>query len=177
MSENLDEGVLNRFISVGGVAVLGPARLAETIAAHYGQINRVSRFGLAALSDAARAKLDESFGAQLAAGAPALGGHEVVDRYGITAEELDAAFTSPVKLGPGTYAATVQLGGGPVIVLDGFHPAQLRRGNAGAVSKGKGVMSTSAPGTIAGTAVTVPDRMSGTRMKRSVGSRQISAAL
>ena len=112
-------------ISVGGVAVLGPARLAQTIAAHYGQINRVSRFGLAALSDAARAKLDESFGAQLAAGTPALGGHEVVDRYGITAEELDAAFVSPTKLAPGTYAAIVEAGGGPVIVLDGFHPAQI----------------------------------------------------
>jgi hypothetical protein len=112
-------------ISVGGVAVLGPARLAQTIAAHYGQINRVSRIGLAALSDAARAKLDEAFGPLLAGGAPTLGGHEVIERYGITPEELNAAFVSPKKLGPGTYAATVEVGGGPVIVLDGFHPAQL----------------------------------------------------
>jgi len=112
-------------IEVGGVAVLGPARLAQTIAAHYGQINRVSRFGLGALSDAARAKLDESFGTQLAAGAPALGGHEVVDRYGISDEDLEALFVSPTKLAPGTYAAAIEVAGNPVVALNGFHPAQI----------------------------------------------------
>jgi hypothetical protein len=112
-------------IGVGAAAVLGPERLAETIAAHYGQINRVSRVGLAALSSAAKDKLDSEFGAQLAAGTPALGGHEVVARFGIGDEELDAAFRSPTKLAPGTYAAVVEIKGTPVIVLDGFHPAQL----------------------------------------------------
>jgi hypothetical protein len=112
-------------ITVGGVAVLGPARLADTIAAHYGVINRVSRFGLAALSDTARAKLDEAFGDRLDAGVPALGGQEVVDRYRIGADELDAAFKAPTKLAPGTYAAAIEINGTPVVVLDGFHPAQL----------------------------------------------------
>jgi hypothetical protein len=112
-------------IGVGGVAVLGPARLAETIAAHYGVINRVSRYGFAALSEAARAKLAESFAAQLGDGVPVLGGHEVVDRLGITADELDVAFKSPTKLAPGTYAAALEINGSPVVVLDGFHPAQL----------------------------------------------------
>jgi len=112
-------------ITVGGVAVLGPARLAETIAAHYGVINRVSRVGRAALSGAAREKLDEAFGAELAGGVPALGGHEVVDRLGVSAEELDAVFKSPAKLAPGTYAAVVDVKGDPVLVLNGFHPAQI----------------------------------------------------
>lgn len=112
-------------IAVGGAAVLGPARLAQTIAAHYGMINRVSRFGAAALSPAARAKLDESFGAQLDAGVPALGGHEVIERYGITADELDAAFKGPTKLAPGTYALATDFTGEPLIVINGFHPAQL----------------------------------------------------
>ncbi|HEY7224449.1 MAG TPA: hypothetical protein VH561_12795 [Micromonosporaceae bacterium] len=112
-------------ITVGGAAVLGPGRLAQTIAAHYGMINRVSRFGVAALSDAARGKLAEAFGNQIAAGLPVLGGHEVVQRYGVSPSELDAAFTSPAKLAPGTYAAEVPLAAGPVVVLNGFHPRQL----------------------------------------------------
>ena len=112
-------------IAVGGAAVLGPDRLAQTIAAHYGMINRVSRFGIAALSDAGRAKLSEEFGAQLAADVPALGGHEVVERYGVTPEELDAAFKGPTKLAPGTYAVAAQVGGASLIVINGFHPAQL----------------------------------------------------
>jgi hypothetical protein len=112
-------------ISVGGVAVLGPARLAETIAAHYGVINRVSRFGLGALSSAARAKLDEAFAGPLGSGAPALGGHEVIDRFGIAPEELEALFVSPTKLAPGTYAAGIEVAGVPVVALNGFHPAQL----------------------------------------------------
>jgi hypothetical protein len=112
-------------IAVGGVAVLGPQRLAQTIAAHYGMINRVSRFGVAALSEAARAKLDEAFGAQLAEGVPAMGGHEVVERYGIGPDELDAAFKAPTKLAPGTYALATEVAGPPVVVLNGFHPAQI----------------------------------------------------
>jgi hypothetical protein len=114
-------------ITVGGVAVLGPARLAGTIAAHYGVINRVSRFGAAAVSDAARAKLDDAFGRQIAAGAEALGGHEVVDRYGIDPYALDDAFRPPTKLAPGTYAAAVTIESELVVVLNGFHPAQLAR--------------------------------------------------
>lgn len=112
-------------IRVGGVAVLGPDRLAQTIAAHYGMINRVSRFGVAALSDAARAKLEESFGDQLATGVPALGGHEVVERYRMAPEDLEAAFKAPTKLAPGTYAVATEATGEPVIVINGFHPAQL----------------------------------------------------
>ncbi|MBX6751181.1 MAG: hypothetical protein IRY85_16195 [Micromonosporaceae bacterium] len=112
-------------ISVGGVAVLGPDRLAQTIAAHYGMINRVSRFGTAALSEAATAKLQAEFGDQLSAGVPALGGHEVVERYGVTSEDLDAAFKAPTKLAPGTYAVATDVAGTPLIVLNGFHPAQL----------------------------------------------------
>jgi hypothetical protein len=112
-------------ISVGGVAVLGPARLAETIAAHYGVINRVSRFGVAALPDVARAKLDEAFGTQLATGAEALGGHEVVAQYGVSPAELESLLGAPTKLAPGTYAAPATIGGQSVVVLNGFHPAQL----------------------------------------------------
>lgn len=112
-------------IRVGGVAVLGPDRLAQTIAAHYGMINRVSRFGAAALSEAATAKLQQEFGEQLNAGIPALGGHEVVERYGISPEDLDAAFKAPTKLAPGTYAVSTEVAGTPLIVLNGFHPAQI----------------------------------------------------
>jgi hypothetical protein len=112
-------------IAIGGAAVLGPERLAQTIAAHYGMINRVSRFGVAALSDAARAKLDEAFGPQLAEGVPVLGGHEVVERLGVTPEDVEAAFKGPTKLAPGTYAVATEVAGQPVVVLNGFHPAQI----------------------------------------------------
>lgn len=112
-------------ISVGGAAVLGPAHLAQTIAVHYGMINRVSRFGVAALSEAARAKLEEAFGTQLAEGVPALGGHEVVERHGVTPADLDAAFKGPTKLAPGTYAVVTEVAGRPLLVLNGFHPAQV----------------------------------------------------
>jgi hypothetical protein len=112
-------------IATGGAAVLGPERLAQTIAAHYGMINRVSRFGVAALSDAARAKLDEAFGPQLAEGVPALGGHEVVERHGVTPEDVEAAFKGPTKLAPGTYAVATEVAGQPFVVLNGFHPAQI----------------------------------------------------
>ena len=112
-------------ITVGGVAVLGPERLAETVAAHYGVINRVSRLGAAALPDEARARLEATFGAELAAGVPCLGGSEVVDRYGVGPHELEEALSAPAKLAPGTYAALATVGGTQLLVLNGFHPAQL----------------------------------------------------
>jgi hypothetical protein len=112
-------------ISVGGVAVLGPRQLAQTIAAHYGVINRVSRFGVAALPDTARQRLADEFQESLARQVPALGGHEVVDRHGITPEALEAALGKPTKLAPGTYAAPAEIAGESLLVLNGFHPAQL----------------------------------------------------
>src|SRR5690606_313759 len=70
-------------LEVGGVSVLGAEYLKQhdIIARHYGVINSISRNGESALAEAARARLQELFGAELAQGARVMGGHEFMAQY------------------------------------------------------------------------------------------------
>lgn len=116
-------------MSVHGAAVLGPRRLARIIPLHYGVINRVSRLGLAALSAAATTALETTFGDEMRSGMPALGGHQILQSTGISAQRLAERISgqAPKKLAPGTYATKLppEDGADAVIALNGFHPEQL----------------------------------------------------
>ncbi|MEN9937779.1 MAG: hypothetical protein RLZZ387_4358, partial [Chloroflexota bacterium] len=70
-------------LEVAGASVLGADYLKQhdIIARHYGVINNISRNGRGALAESAEAKLQELFGAELAAGAEVLGAHEYLARH------------------------------------------------------------------------------------------------
>jgi hypothetical protein len=110
-------------LSVGGAAVLGPARLADVVAAHYAVINRVSRLGVEGLTLMAEEALRRRF----TASTPVLGGHQILARLDVSPEHLTQAWRGArsTKLAPGVYAAALQVGGQPMVALNGFHPEQL----------------------------------------------------
>ncbi len=117
-------------LEVGGVSVLGAEYLKQhdIIARHYGVINSISRNGESALAEAARARLQELFGAELAQGARVMGGHEFMAQYPeYTAAQLSQIADSGSfnKLGPGTYATKHVHDGQTVILLNAFHPQQI----------------------------------------------------
>ncbi|WP_213013249.1 hypothetical protein [Paractinoplanes toevensis] len=110
-------------LTIGAAAVLGPARLADVIAGHYAMINRVSRLGVDGLTPAAARALRDRFGGD----EPVLGGSQILARPGASLDDLIAAWpvAGSVKLAPGAYAATINIGGERVVALNGFHPEQL----------------------------------------------------
>lgn len=117
-------------LEVSGVSVLGAGYLKQhdIIARHYGVINNISRNGRAALAESAEAKLQELFGAELAAGAQVLGAHEYLAAHPqSSAAELNALVDKLgfKKLAPGTYAMKLTDGGTTTLVLNAFHPQQL----------------------------------------------------
>lgn len=98
------------------------------MAAHYGVINKISRLGRSALTDATEQALSEQYADELAAGALVLGGHQFLDTYPeFSPYALGVLFAnqSVGRLGPGSYAASATVDGQPVIILNGFHPRQL----------------------------------------------------
>ena len=98
------------------------------MAEHYGVINKISRLGRPALTEAAEQALVEQYADELEAGALVLGGHQFLTDYpGFGPYSLGVLFAnlSVGRLGPGTYAGVVTVDGQPVIILNGFHPRQL----------------------------------------------------
>jgi hypothetical protein len=114
-------------LSVGGAAVLGPARMGAVAAENYAVINRISRLGPRGLSRFALDALDRSYAAEIAAGTPILGAHQLMASSNVSLEELSTAWRTArsARLAPGTYAAVIQLRGRRVLALNGFHPEQL----------------------------------------------------
>ncbi|MFT4165198.1 MAG: hypothetical protein QM650_08135 [Microlunatus sp.] len=122
-------------LSAYGVAVhqslilTGPELEASgAMAAHYGVINKISRLGRSALTEATEQALSEQYSDELAAGALVLGGHQFLDAYPeFSPYPLGVLFAnqSVGRLGPGSYAAAATVDGQPVIILNGFHPRQL----------------------------------------------------
>ena len=110
--------------------VLTGAELERTgvMAEHYGVINKISRLGRSALTEAAEQALVEQYASELDAGALVLGGHQFLDSFpGFGAFSLGVLFAnlSVGRLGPGTYAGVVAVDGQPIVILNGFHPRQL----------------------------------------------------
>ena len=99
-----------------------------TMAEHYGVINAISTGGVDAITTSAKAKLDELFGEDIAAGAKVLGAHQFLDEV----PEFNAFSLCVLndnlgtqKLGGGTYALKLDLQGQAYILLNPFHPYQL----------------------------------------------------
>jgi hypothetical protein len=116
-------------LSTGGAAVLGPGRMAAIVAEHYGVINRVSRLGLQGLTRLGLDELHQHFAAELAAGTPVFGGHQLAVLPEVLIDDLSEAWrgTRSIKLAPGAYAGVIHAAGRRVVALNGFHPEQLAR--------------------------------------------------
>ncbi|GAB4203053.1 MAG: hypothetical protein OHK0022_26830 [Roseiflexaceae bacterium] len=132
--EKLLDLVLGQFaksgVSVHAALVLGYQYLQQfdVIARHYGVINSISRNGQDAISDAAKAKLQELFGEELAKGAQVKGGHQLIELYpDLTPKALDVLVSNvgSKKLAPGTYCAKVVIDGATYLLLNAFHPFQI----------------------------------------------------
>jgi nucleoside diphosphate kinase len=98
------------------------------MADHYGVINKISRLGRSALTEATEQALAEQYATELDAGAEVLGGHQFLDTFGeFSPVSLGVLFAnlSVGRLGPGTYAAVANVDGQTVVILNGFHPRQL----------------------------------------------------
>jgi hypothetical protein len=117
-------------VRVHRTRILTGAELESTgvMAEHYGVINKISRLGRSALTEAAEQALVEQYASELDAGAQVLGGHQFLDAHpGFGPYSLGVLFAnlSVGRLGPGTYAGVVTVDGQPIVILNGFHPRQL----------------------------------------------------
>ena len=117
-------------IELGAISVVGSAylRASRVIEGHYGVINRIAHEGRSALSPDAESELTAAFADQLAQDARVLGAFEVLDAFpGLTPttleERVDASGSS--RLASGTYCSSIEVDGTPILVLNGFHPAQV----------------------------------------------------
>lgn len=125
------EQTLARFkVDVGAVRILSAdyLRRHQIMDQHYGVINRISKEGVPAITDSAKAKLQDSFGAIIEQGAPVLGGHQFLERHpDFTPVALSVLNDNigTTKLGGGTYALSLKVLGKPTILLNPFHPYQL----------------------------------------------------
>jgi hypothetical protein len=137
-----------RDVNVHAARVVGCAELArhQVVERHYPTLNQVSRHGLAAVPDAARARLADRFPALgtgtgpgsvsestgTGTGPRVLGGHQLLTAFpGLTPFALDAlAHNLPVtKVAAGVYAVEIVLDGERLIVLNAFHPCQVAHFN------------------------------------------------
>eukprot|EP01012_Entosiphon_sulcatum_P017538 TRINITY_DN222_c0_g1_i5.p1 TRINITY_DN222_c0_g1~~TRINITY_DN222_c0_g1_i5.p1 ORF type:complete len:749 (+),score=162.02 TRINITY_DN222_c0_g1_i5:1641-3887(+) len=128
-------------ITVGAIRVLGGPYLdkQDIISQHYGVIAKISRQGKTALSVTAQQRLAELFGAQIAAGAQVLGGHQFLAAEPSFTPLSLATFNEMVgstKLAGGSYAVHLTVKGAQYIVLNAFHPQQL----VPFTSKGRGIV-------------------------------------
>lgn len=121
--------VLDRFsVTISAVFTMsGPEldrlRIMDT---HYGFINVMSRSASRELEANELAKLRDAVGAT--AETPVIGGHEVLQKFpDFTATSLDRLWASKrsIKVRSGLYVQQFELPVGPVVIVNGFHPAQL----------------------------------------------------
>lgn len=117
-------------VTVHQTAILtGPELEASgAMAEHYGVINKISRLGRSALTEAAERAMAERYATELANGALVLGGHQLLAEFpdfGPFSLGVLFANLSVERLGPGTYAAAANVDGQTVLILNGFHPRQL----------------------------------------------------
>jgi len=95
---------------------------------HYGVINRISKSGPEALTEAAAAKLESHFARELAEGARVLGGHQfLLENPEISPLALSALNDNigTTKLGGGSYAMRLNVLGHRYVLLNPFHAYQL----------------------------------------------------
>jgi hypothetical protein len=116
-------------IEISG-AVIFPGVELERLAimdAHYGFINTMSRRASTEIAAEDAAHIRKAVGAD--AHAPILGGHEMLNRFrGLSPHSLDKLWaTKPsVKIRSGLYVQLYDIESTSVIMVNGFHPAQLK---------------------------------------------------
>lgn len=95
---------------------------------HYGVINRISKLGVEALTDAAREKMEELFAQDIDDGAPVMGGHQFLAENPEFSPLALSALNDNVgttKLGGGSYAMRLNVLGHKYVLLNPFHAYQL----------------------------------------------------
>eukprot|EP00457_Paulinella_chromatophora_P006134 gb/GEZN01006152.1/.p1 GENE.gb/GEZN01006152.1/~~gb/GEZN01006152.1/.p1 ORF type:complete len:367 (+),score=83.28 gb/GEZN01006152.1/:50-1150(+) len=117
-------------VTIGACRVLSGDYLQETgiMQEHYGVINKLSREGEKAMTDAAKAKLEEKFGEDIKSGVKVYGAHELMKAYpDLTPLSLRVLSDNlgTERLAGGTYAKKYTIIGGSAICINPFHPFQL----------------------------------------------------
>lgn len=100
----------------------------DIIAQHYGVINSIAKDAMNNLSEGARDKFKELYGAELSE-FKVLGGLEVIDQYpAFNAFSLDYVWQNleNKKLAGGTYVEAVKVDNEVLHIMNGFHPRQLK---------------------------------------------------
>lgn len=113
-----------------GIVIVSGNTLAEKqiMDRHYGFINRLSRSASKLLDDTERRKIAEALELSSANDYEILGGHEYLKRYpGEDYAELDRLWFSKksLKLRSGFYVQAYESHNSKIILVNGFHPAQL----------------------------------------------------
>jgi hypothetical protein len=115
--------------TIAGAAIVGGRALEELeiMDRHYGMINRLSRTA-SALGDEDKARIGQALGLDMAA-ADLLGGHEYLARYhGESIADLERLWAGgpSTKIRSGFYVRAVEKEGRPTVLVNAFHPEQLR---------------------------------------------------
>jgi len=115
---------------VSGALLLRGNRLDELsiMDRHYGFINKLSRNASAMVGEEELSKIRESLDAG-SGHCKVLGGHEFLERFGgFNEKSLDELWLTKksVKLRSGFYVQKYSVNGEDIILVNGFHPAQLR---------------------------------------------------
>ena len=95
---------------------------------HYGVINKISKEGESALTDAAKENLHTIFADDLAAGAKVLGGHQFLDVHPEFSPLALSTLNDNIgttKLGGGSYCMKLDVLGQVYLLLNPFHAYQL----------------------------------------------------
>jgi hypothetical protein len=117
-------------VEVGAIRLLSAdyLKLHQIMDQHYGVINRISKQGVPAITEGAKAKLQDTFGELIEHGAPVLGGHQFLGKHPDFSPVALSVLNDNIgttKLGGGTYALSLKVLGKPMILLNPFHPYQL----------------------------------------------------
>lgn len=118
-------------IDIDGVAALKGDFLkgADIIEKHYGFINKMSVKGSEIVTGADKAKIMEVMGIDSLKNYKILGGHEVIAKY----ESVDETALQELwysggsfRVGEGFYAQYQKICGEDIILINGFHPSQIK---------------------------------------------------
>ena len=130
--QKLIDAALDLFLEFGAIPagaslITGhELRSREIMDRHYGFINRASRDSVATLSQEDILALRQSVGASTTV--PVLGGHEFLSLHReFDPSSLDRLWSTKKsrKVKSGLYFESFEINGNPVILVNGFHPAQL----------------------------------------------------
>jgi hypothetical protein len=118
-------------VDISGVLLLDGKRLEELsiMDRHYGFINKISKEASKMLSGEDLKKIQHALGVDNLKNYEVLGGHEVLRKYPeFNERSLDELWQTKksIKLRSGFYVQQYSVKEQPVIMINGFHPSQLR---------------------------------------------------